>query len=105
MASNNNDSAGLFWLAVLALVVLYFLAFILFTIAAFAALVMTLVAFFAWNDDLHIGRLVIDTDDARFFVYSASHRRGKRAARLTRSWLLYRGHAGVLAQVGNGRHA
>lgn len=68
MGSRNSDSAGLFWLAVLALIVLYFLALILFAIAAFAALVMTVVALFAWNDDLRLGQLTVASDDARFFV-------------------------------------
>ncbi len=67
MSSNNNNDTGVivgFIVAGLAMI-----AFFIFALFAFAAFVLTILAIFAWNKPLRIGRkFVITPEEARAFV-------------------------------------
>ncbi len=68
MSQRNDEVSGIAIAFAFVGVAALFMAAIIFALLAFAALVLTVLSFFAWNQELKIGTLIITPDEARQFV-------------------------------------
>ena len=69
MASNNNDNSGAAAIIGFALAVVGAIAIFIFAVLAFIAFVLTILAIFAWNSPLTIGKWTLYPEEARSFVW------------------------------------
>lgn len=84
MSSNNNDNSGIaIGLAVIGAGMIV-MALLLYAVAVFAAIILSVLCFCAWNDDLTLGSWTLTPGEARAFV-----RRGLIGAGLTPVFLQF----------------
>lgn len=68
-SQNNNETNGLAMVFAFAGIALFAMAVVIAVIACFITFVMTILALFAWNRPLPLGKHILTPEEARSFVY------------------------------------
>jgi hypothetical protein len=69
MSSNNNENSAIAGAIALVVAGIYLLAIFALMALIFVSLVLTILCFFAWNSPVTLGKWTLEPDEARGFVY------------------------------------